>query len=145
MTDNVTPIRPRTEKERARNKKAAVLAAAALRLKNNKPASGVPASGAGWGGPAKGAGGPGKREGGGHPTNEQRELNRMTDEAIAQEAKEKLVSIMRAPEFETNGLNAAKALLDRIEGTPVQRTITDNRPVDTPVQFTAVWPKKVND
>lgn len=107
--------------------------------RRRKPASGIPAAGPGWGGDAKGPGnrGPGP----GRPTRAQAAARLPHDAEIAEEARRTLLGILRDGEFETNRLNAASKLLDRIEGLPVARHIVDpDGEVDQPLTLNAVRP-----
>ncbi len=90
----------------------------------NKPASGLPAMGAGWGGPANG-------EGTQTPINEHPanaallgpgELTerRRTNEEIRLRALAKIDALIDSPQ-EGIALSAANAALDRVEGKAIQR------------------------
>lgn len=99
------------------------------RGKKIKQGSGIPASGAGWGGPAKGAGTT-------TPINEhpdsfaalppgERKAKLVDKAAAAERALVIYESIMEnEAEMASNRISAANALLNRIEGMPVARSIT---------------------
>jgi hypothetical protein len=89
------------------------------------PASGLPAMGPGWGGPPKGKG---RDSAALKPrTREKREneepAKRQVREELAQEAFDALVTIVRTSKHEGAILQAAVAILNRVEGLPVARTI----------------------
>ena len=97
---------------------------------SGKPPSNAPASGAGWGGPARGAGNGNSRSvitpentadlAALHGTPEA-EAKRARRIATAEELKLNLTTIALYGEIETNRMNAAVHLLNRIEGMPTQR------------------------
>lgn len=99
--------------------------------RNNKPASGIPAGGPGWGGPANGRGSdkpaappiadPKAAAAAAHTP--QAEAKRRASIASAEELKGVLSDIAlndKAPDMAR--IAAADKLLDRIEGKPVQKT-----------------------
>ena len=147
MTDDATVSdiksrKPLTEAQLAQRRAAAAKSREVLRAKNNKPASGMPAMGHGYGGPAKGS----NWQPGYNPmireircaTPEEREL-------IAQRALAGMVEIMDSQEPAAVRLQAMEKILNRIEGTPVQRVINDQQKIPLPGAVIGVRPKLVAD
>lgn len=85
-----------------------------------------PPQGPGWGGPAKGAGTP-------ESFAAVRNMRRSPEEreALADEALETMVKVMRDSDYEGVRLAAAEKVRNQVLGTPVQRTIIDNQPIET--------------
>ena len=95
----------------------------------NKPASGIPAGGEGWGGPAKGdrprgpktdfnGSGPGGIENVGF------NARKRAEEAVrAEEMKTILYTLASSAEREETKVRAAEAYLNRTEGMPVARQV----------------------
>jgi hypothetical protein len=82
------------------------------------PASGMPTMGDGWGGPPKGAGKPIKPG--------ERLVARPIEvrQELEQEMLDRMVTIARTSPNDFAATNAADKVLDRLQGKPVQRTVT---------------------
>lgn len=125
IVDLKKPKRPLSEKRLAQLREAGKKGLAAARISNHKPAAGHPrsgmaAQGPGWGGDAKGAGaGPEGLE-------RARLAPRKDHGALAEEALDKMVEIMRGSEYEALQLAAAAKVRAEIVGTPINRTVTAN-------------------
>lgn len=93
----------------------------------HKPPSGIPASGPGWGGEAKGPGIPLAEY---HQRVRSPPASPAEREALAQEALETMVAVMRDSEYDATRLAAAEKVRNQIMGTPIQRTIVDHQPIE---------------
>lgn len=95
-----------------------------------KGVSGIPAGGPGYGGPAR----PDEWKQPGRPGSgdllRENHSSKFKPDDVAQEALETMVGIMRTSEYEATRLAAAEKVLNRIEGTPIARTIVDRQPIE---------------
>ena len=135
MADDQTPPvdiktkRPLSEAQLAARRKGTE----AAKRRNNKPASGIPASGImagghppsgpGWGGEANGVA-PAFSEDYQPARPTDKSTRGLSDETVSAQMRDVLYTVAQTSEFEMARIAAASKLLDRIEGTPIARSIS---------------------
>ena len=129
MDDRKPPVdiktkRPLSEAQLAARRKGNE----AAKRKNNKPASGIvasglPAAGPGWGGEANGVA-PAFTEEYQPAKLTDKTTRGLSDEIVSAQMRDVLYTVAQTSEFEMARIAAASKLLDRIEGTPIARSIS---------------------